>query len=195
MYLWNLRLSAALWKPLALVEVGVRNAMDRWMEKRHRRLGGDGVWRGHPGLHRLDRRMGEDLKKARIRAQRTASAAPTIAAGRVIAELSFGFWRVLFSQKHLRSDLIGAFYAAPSRDHRPIAANLARVDEVRNRIAHHDPVWDHHPERAHRAILELADGLGPQFGRWTARCSAFTAVLADRPSRATPLPDDGPRVD
>lgn len=184
LYLWNLRLSTALWKPIALVEVGVRNALSDRMQFRHDRLGRHGSWIDAPARHRLSTRSLERIDEARRRASRKGGAGPD----RITAELDLGFWRFLVAEnRHLRlwRDLRRAFPGAPARDRRLIADRLGRINDARNRIAHHDPIWRRGPARVHTELLEIAAWLDPDFGRWVARCSPFADVLAEMPDVET----------
>jgi hypothetical protein len=61
-------------------------------------------------------------------------------AGRVVAELPFGFWRYLLASRYERTLWRTRLYLAfPGQGRRqPVYAKLAGLHQLRNRIAHHE---------------------------------------------------------
>ncbi len=68
---------------------------------------------------------------------------------KLVAEMDFGFWRYLFAQPQFLAGgqtLLGAFPAKPRStpaiqyNHTYVFNELGRINELRNRIAHHEPV-------------------------------------------------------
>ncbi|MHA4739614.1 hypothetical protein [Dyadobacter sp. MSC1_007] len=68
---------------------------------------------------------------------------------KLVAEMDFGFWRYLFAQPQFRAagqSLLHIFPAKPTStpaiqyNHTFIFNELAKVNNFRNRIAHHEPV-------------------------------------------------------
>ncbi len=177
LYAWNTALSEALYGPIQGLEVTLRN-------KIHDRL----TTAVSPAWYE-DRRL--SLRFAQIDQVQHAQEAlrrsgKPIEPGRVVAELSFGFWVGLFSSKyenslwrpHLRRLFINAPAPLTRRDaHQP----LEGVRELRNRIAHHEPVFHLKLTAAEDQILTVLGWLCPATSRWIAHHSRFAMVHAARP--------------
>jgi hypothetical protein len=68
---------------------------------------------------------------------------------KLVAELGFGFWRYLFAQHQFRvtgRTLLQIFPAKPTSsaaiqyNHTYVFNQLAQINNIRNRIAHHEPI-------------------------------------------------------
>jgi len=107
LYRWNATVSAALWEPLAHLEVALRNAMSNCLDERHRRAGRVGSWLDDTD-HELDGRVRRHVAVARRRVRQKGKV-PSDA--QTISELGFGFWRYLVTRRHtaLWPDLASAF--------------------------------------------------------------------------------------
>jgi hypothetical protein len=107
LYAWNARLSAALATTIGHVEVVLRNAIHENLTEWSVRRFGEPRWYVDPG-QLLQHRATQDIRAARQRATRgLRSETP----GRVVAELSFGFWRFLLANPLRRHAL--ARHAVP----------------------------------------------------------------------------------
>jgi hypothetical protein len=91
---WNMRASAAVMVTTGMVEVIIRNSLDRtlvgWAGGR-----GDRSWLESVPL---DSRGKTDIVKARARASRDDR--DLVVHGKVVAELRFGFWRYLVASRY-----------------------------------------------------------------------------------------------
>jgi hypothetical protein len=109
---------------------------------------------------------------------------------RVVAELSFGFWERLLSRGPggnrnyevtlWRPALHRAFpYAHRPRTevHRP----LPGLRDLRNRIAHHEPIFAHDLAADYRTILDVIGWMCPDTRDWVAYQSKVPAIFAARP--------------
>lgn len=142
LYAWNIRLAGAILNATAMVEVVVRNSIDHtltaWNDSRNRCED----WFDMPIL---DRRAKEDVAKVRARIERRGSAPDH---DKIIAELSFGFWRFLTSRRYLASIWVPALHNAfPYGDsdlrkrQQETARLLGNMNFLRNRAAHLEPVF------------------------------------------------------
>jgi len=94
-YRWNAAVSAALWESIGHAEVVLRNAAHDALSARHAARGRPGQWYEDPGRE-LDQYARDDVAKA-IRRLKAGAPPP---AGKVVAELSFGFWRYLLAKRY-----------------------------------------------------------------------------------------------
>jgi hypothetical protein len=183
LYEWNMRAAASVMELTGVVEVIARNALDRelrtWTAART----------GAPwfDVAPLDGRGRADLVKARARASRDGRRGEVH--GRVIAELTFGFWRYLVESRYHTSlwvpDLHRAFPHGPDNlrvRRSEVTRRLQQLHFVRNRAAHHEPIHTRDLERDHAFALELLGWISPHAALWAADTTSLSAVLHSRPS-------------
>ncbi len=96
LYTWNFETAAAFGEVMGQFEVVLRNALHNELTAWHARRGRPGEWYDDPsGL--LDAKGHADIANVRDRLQRESK--PELP-GSVVAELTFGFWRVLLSSRY-----------------------------------------------------------------------------------------------
>jgi hypothetical protein len=95
LYVWNARISAAMFETLHHVEVLLRNAVDERFMPINPSAGAGATWLTDPAiLNEASRqRVAETIERVRREGK-----SPT--RGRVVAGLSFAFWRALFDRKY-----------------------------------------------------------------------------------------------
>lgn len=104
--------------------------------------------------------------------------------GRVVAGLSFGFWRALFDKRYTGlwvSHLHHAFPAG-SGDRSEVARLMSNLVPFRNRLAHHETIIGRPIGRHYEEMLELGGLIDPAARDWIDSISRVNAVLGDRPS-------------
>jgi hypothetical protein len=103
-------------------------------------------------------------------------------AGRVVAELPFGFWRCLPASRYERTLWRTRLYRAfPGQERRqPVHARLADLHQLRNRVAHREPVHNRPLARLHDDALLVAEWACPGTRTWIAARSAVPRLLASR---------------
>jgi len=180
LYEWNMSAAAAVLTTTAMVEVLVRNSLDtqllRWASRRAASAWFDVV--------QLDDQGHRDLRTARARA---AKRGPEVH-GRVVAELTFGFWRYLAASRYLTSLWVpataAAFPLAPAdlrRRRVDVEKRLQRIHFVRNRAAHHEPIHRRALGRDLAATIELSAWISPDAAAWVTGRSPMRAVIDARP--------------
>ena len=183
LYEWNMTASAAMMHTTGMVEVVVRNAMDRALDELAVRKG----WTSWFDRAPLDGRGRGDIKKARDRATRFG-ADPELH-GKVVAELSLGFWRYLAASRYLTAlwtpALYGAFPHAPGdkrQQQRHVDRHLKDLLLVRNRAAHHEPIHRRNLARDLAAAVEIASWVAPEAGEWVADLSTIASIAESTPT-------------
>jgi len=183
LYEWNMRSAAAVLELTGMVEVVARNSLDRELRAWAARRGVTTWFDAVP----LDRQGRLDLVKARARASRNERR-PEVH-GRVIAELSFGFWRYLVESRYLTAlwtpGLHRAFPHGPSdvlTRQRQVRARMQQLHFVRNRAAHHEPIHQRDLHRDLDSALDLLGWIHPVAAEWAADVTSLRAVLDARPS-------------
>jgi hypothetical protein len=148
LYEWNAGVSSVFLRDLAHLEVALRNAYDaaivantppgapHWTADPYRLF--PVRWRAARDGTRIDanRAPREQIERA------VREAGPGAPPGKVIAELSFGFWRYLSTTAHHHPLWIPYLHNAfrPGTSRPDVDAPVGRLHQLRNRIAHHEPL-------------------------------------------------------
>ncbi|MCQ8835822.1 hypothetical protein [Streptomyces malaysiensis] len=180
LYRWNSDLAAAFFESLGHLEIMLRNALDARLVARQQRRGRTAEWYDDTTVPLSGKARG-DIAQAQQRAGRHGTAAPR---GKIIAELSLGFWRFLLARQYRASlwpDLAGAFPHAPNRALTTVEDPVKRLHKFRNRIAHHEGIW-HLPLEARRDDIQTVLGfIAPAAAAWVANASRIDDILTRRP--------------
>jgi hypothetical protein len=150
-YLQNLAASQQLYGLIHWAEVGLRNAINGVLIKRY---GED--WLNKPkqcGLSAL-----AIQKIIAVKEQLTLSHKPTLN-GDIIAAMNFSFWVVLLDRDHeqlWRYCLSKAFKHKPTQIDRKMAHKMTnKIRQLRNRIAHYEPIIHLKPANQMKDILQI----------------------------------------
>lgn len=157
-YEWNSAIGAAFHRDLAHLEVALRNAYDaaitartpaeltHWTSDPYRLF--PPRWRTARDGARIDanRTPREQLGQA------ARAAGPDAPPGKVIAELTFGFWRYMSIANRHHSLWIPYLHAAfaPGTARRAVDEPIGRLHQLRNRVAHAEPLL--HRDTATRVL-------------------------------------------
>ncbi|MFT3798902.1 hypothetical protein [Microbacterium sp.] len=183
LYEWNMRASASIIELSSIVEVITRNAIDQQLREWARTRAGGRSWLDAAPL---DSRGRADIAKARDRA--TLRGRRPEVHGRVVAELTLGFWRYLAEARYLTSLWVPAVHLAfPFGDsnlrqrQRDVAFRLQQLNFVRNRAAHHEPIHQRDLLKDNALAMELAGWVSPAAARWAMKVSTVPMIVAERP--------------
>ena len=175
-YLLNMALSEALYPVLQFAEIALRNAVHRELTAR---CGTDAWYDSAPA--RLTPWQQDKVAEAKdsLRKRRKP-----LSPGRIIAELTFGFWTCFFNNAHARTG-IGSYLSKNAFPHAPATEQYqARLDkrwleirDLRNRIFHHERIlhWKNLDAR-HQAILDLIAWMSPELRDLAATLDRFQSL-------------------
>lgn len=147
LYRWNLQLSQELYTVVSCFEIAVRNAIDAHYTAL---LGRDWLRDAAvPGgiFDTPDCKYTADTIQSALGKLSVARAPYTH--HKLVAEMGFGFWRYLFAQHQFAAGhqiLLQVFPAKPvstvaiKYNQKFFFKQLAAINEVRNRMAHHEPI-------------------------------------------------------
>ncbi|KUI41155.1 CAAX protease [Mycobacterium sp. IS-1590] len=180
---WNTQLNAGLLHDFAHLEVGLRNFYDRALMNAVQP--GEAHWTDpasftalFPAVTGNDARTHADLASAR-----TKAGGPSAPPGKILAELTFGFWVLLTSSRHttlLWTPHLEALYPAGSQ-RRKIHNGLDDMRKARNRVAHHEPVRVSDVNNLIRRMRRYAGYVSADLGRYIRQTSTVDALLHSRP--------------
>lgn len=183
LYEWNAEVSAALGATLGHLEVLLRNAMHEALTTWSTTRFGEPRWYLDPGQV-LTYRATEDIAAARQRA--THGNRPETP-GRVITELSLGFWRYLLASRYertlwmtcLRSTFPGLYRRGMRRD----AENAVKdLHLARNRMAHLEPMFNRPIGPLQAKALQTAGWICPTSRDWMGARCRVPQLLGRRPT-------------
>lgn len=180
LYQWNSEIAAAFFQSLGHLEIMLRNAMDARLVDRQQRAGRTPEWYDDPAVP-LSPKARSDVRLAHQRAQTRGAATPR---GKIVAELGFGFWRFLVTRQYrstLWPDLASAFPRAPNRALTTIEDPVKRLHKLRNRIAHHESVWQLALEDRRDDLRAILGYIDPAACAWVATGCRIDDVLTRRP--------------
>lgn len=175
LYRWNTQASGALWESLSHLEIVLRNVLSERLAARHRTAGRPGSWLDD-AAGELDHRAHRDINAARSRARAKGKPASDAQA---LAELPFGFWRFLLAKRYtfLWPDLVTGFPNAPDRARTTIEQPVSRLHHFRNRVAHHERVWNQPLKDRYNDLVFLLACVHADLADWVAAGCRVDAVL------------------
>lgn len=189
LYEWNTTMSAAVLHDLAHLEIAIRNAYDSALTSRA--PAGAPHWtrdalRYFPVVMKKAANGAPYDANERPRKQLAAAvreAGPGAPAGKVVAELMFGFWRYLSTSAHevslWRPYLHRGFVPGTSR--KAVDGPMARLHKLRNRVAHHEPLLREDLARRFGDVVDLAGLISSDFQVYAQTASTWSSTLARKP--------------
>lgn len=180
-YQWNIKLAESLIPALSYLEIGLRNGVDRAIAAA---FGKD--WLRNPPIRlQLNQFDLEKIDEQKRDIQKEKGWAATH--DDLVAKLGFGFWSALFHKRYdpilwqQDGTLIAIFpnMQRALRSRKYIAPKLHMIRLIRNRTAHHEPIWNHaHPDVqvVHQACLELTHAMSLEAAQELSKIDRFSQV-------------------
>lgn len=182
LYGWNASVSAALLLPIHFAEVSTRNAAADALVAVH----GD-WWPWDAGFERslpapTDPRIFNPRKNLVDERDRHGTA------GKIIAELKFSFWEDIFTRRHdvriwnphIKNQFSHAL-GTPAEVRLRVHSDLEIIRKLRNRLAHHEPIFKRNLESDLTQILDLISIRSPETASWVRRLEKVTPLLGAKP--------------
>ena len=190
LFVWNIGASGAAMEALHIFELVLRNALDRELRAWHENLTGRAEWLIDPHMFVLNTLTKSEYTKARNRASVIAAQKGRAAShDDVLAQLSFGNWRYLLpSRAHMGKQklwdvaLRNAFPVWPGEwDFENIVSRVANAHELRNRVAHLEPLHCYDLRRARRDMRSVCHAIGPDAARFFVQTERLLAIIESNP--------------
>lgn len=193
-YLWNGALASAMLPVLHALEVTFRNnlfgASLRIVDDKGLRFREVKCWLdAAPSL--LYEKEAESVEEAK---QLLRKGRKPLTPGRLISKLSFGFWVSLCRSPYEQGRASGpalwpkltqlGFPFLP-KEHRSRSKILTRFDEfrdLRNRVFHHEPIWDRNLDRAYSRAVDTLSWLNQGVAQAVGEISTVEATVAKGPA-------------
>lgn len=174
LYALNAQVSAALYIPLQVLEVALRNRFHHHLSEAY----GESWYDRHGVItHAFQRYKIAEAQLELARERRP------LEPGRVIAGLTFGFWTACLSGSYderlwRKGGLAKAFTAGGEKPKRGKVNDLLNpIRKLRNRIAHHEPILYWNLPKHHANIMLLTRWLVPIAADWCEAHSTFEEVF------------------
>jgi len=182
LYRWNLEVSAAFMGPLHLCEVAIRNGISDGIETIH-----GNNWPWSQGFVRSlpSPRRGYSPK---FDLQQTSSRHNT--SGQVISDIKFAFWGRILTRRFDRSLWEGEFFNVFPNASQKAGLVVARencrneVEKIRllrNRIAHHEPIFNRNVQDELARILKLVEWRNPTAAIWLSNIETVSPLIGRKP--------------
>jgi len=176
-YAWNMALSESLYSALQCLEIACRNQIHQSATTHYHR----DDWFDHPAaLQHENERQAIAKAKMALRQQ-----GKPLEAGRIVAELNFGFWTSLLDRRYeqvLWPRLLKHTFPRMPRKIRTratLAKRFNTIRRLRNRVFHHEPIWYWRDlPQQHEAILEAIEWLEPAMRSFVETIDRFPTVYA-----------------
>jgi hypothetical protein len=183
LYEWNAEVAAAFMVPMHICEVVLRNAIVGAIEEVY---GSNWCARGTA----FERSLPKPVVGYSPFRDLDISRQGQTSAGKVIPELKFMFWVSMVTARHDRRlwiPHIAKFFPAlrPTADprdrRRALHARLDEIRKLRNRIAHHEPIYDRHLLDDYSKVVEVVSWISADVMDWLRSFEKVTALIARRP--------------
>lgn len=180
LYLWNTRLTKTYLADIQHLEVLLRNCIHDALTGRYSERWFDN-----------DLIPFNDAAKKNIRKAKKRAGGEGVPSGKIVAELSFDFWRFLLSSRYQASvwPQVKKVLKKPPDSRQQFEDLVVIVYEMRNRCSHHESIVqqrDRDCEIAHldsvdNAIEKVASYIDPNAATWIKDHSQVSDVRAQRP--------------
>lgn len=177
-YFWNIDLAEALVPALHAAELALRNGMHAGMTASR----GTDMWFYEPGL--LEGGQLGDFARALAKVSKRGSAT----SGRIVAELTFGFWVSMlnapYEQRLWAPDHYSlfrtVFLGAPG-SRKDVSDRFVMINRLRNRVFHFEPIWnDPLLLNKHGQIHDAIAWISPTFRMAITSVDRFPTVFRGR---------------
>lgn len=178
-YVHNMRIAESLVSIFHVLEVGLRNAIQREMVREYRRDDWYEEFKDSANHELLA--SYEKVAEARTALQKRGV---TPSADDITAELSFGFWTTLFNRKafaEVSKPLMRVFHHCPKHSKNAVAirSRLNHARDLRNRCFHHEPLLWQPLFDLHRDITEVIQWIDPALCTWIKSHDRLPNALKD----------------
>ena len=179
LYLWNAAVGQSFHFPLQVTEIALRNVINDSLAV----VFVADWWRNGPCRAHLGPKRCEEIDNAETRLRNKYGAAPNT--DQLMASLTFGFWAALTHPKVTRLWPARRFAAFPNLPQAlaitDVSATADKVQDLRNRIFHHEPLIGRDLLMDYANIGNLLGWICPQTNVWMRKNTSVPTVIRQRP--------------
>jgi hypothetical protein len=174
-YLWNMSLCESLYSPLQMAEVALRNSIHTALTDQYSRED----WYEESGvmLPWQEKLVDKALKKF-------ARPDLPVSAGKIVAELHFGFWTGFFNKAHAKTGVphslvhpVFKYASKYDRNAKKLGLQWNRIRDLRNRVFHHERIihWTDLPQR-HTETIRAIGWISPELKEMAVALDRFNRI-------------------
>jgi signal transduction histidine kinase len=185
-YEWNLRVSSALMVPIAIAEVALRNSISSALTTLY-----NPDWPWDPGFRKELPNPPFGQFNPRQELVNTANKySNPMRTGKVVADLKFVWWEKILRARHegtiWNHKFLDVFPNAPRGLQVTTVREVMRdavqeIRELRNRIAHHEPIITRDLALDLQRLRRIASFVGHDVEHWLASVESVSTLLSSRP--------------
>ncbi|OOR90853.1 hypothetical protein B0181_04485 [Moraxella caviae] len=183
LYQWNIEISKAIFGVLGCCEIALRNTISAALQAQY-----GSQWAWHTGFERSlpSPKHGYKPREALIEARKN-----TNDINNVIAKLNFAFWQHMLTARHDDRIWSAQFYAVfcgintpanLAKDRSDLFKNTEHLRRLRNRIAHHEPIFNQNLAHSHQVAINTLQACSPALADWVQNWQNITFLLNGKPS-------------
>lgn len=174
LYLYNARLAKSFLYPLHILEVALRNRIDSIFTEMHgANWPRDAAYRQCLTAESLDA-LNKGIQRAK-----------SLNTKDIVSTLTFDFWSNLFRPEYDRpfwQSNMQKLLPNVVKTRHEFQQDVKKLNQFRNRIAHHEPIHNFDILLCHKEILDCIKGVCADTYDWTKHYSTVTSVLRTSPS-------------
>lgn len=177
-YAWNMALSESMYPILQTLEITLRNAIYEAAKEYFKR---DDWFDDTAVIHYQYNQMA--IRKAKQALERQNK---PLEPGRIIAELTFGFWTSLLDRRYeqiLWHKIIKTTFPYMPRTNRTrqhLSQRFNKIRFLRNRVFHHEPIWYWQDlAQQHQDMLEALGWISPEMKELVMTVDRFEATYGE----------------
>jgi len=182
LYAWNAKVSGSLLIPLHICEVAIRNAVAETLENVY-----GARW---PWSTTFERSLPNPSCGYNQRRDLLSARGANQSAGKVIPELKLVFWQKMFTSRHdtrLWDQYFGNIFPnmnpaqSVSTRRQTIYDEIGQIRILRNRIAHHEPIFHRNLLDDYHKILSIVRHRSQVTSDWLEQHQDATGLIAAKP--------------
>ncbi len=171
LYEYNSRVSEAFYIALQSLEICFRNTINDCM------IGVYGVdW-----MHNNSAGLTYSAQNEILDAHKELGGEESLPSDAIVAQLKFAFWVGLLGPKYdatlWRKALFKGFLKTTGKKRSEVQQRFNAIRRFRNRVAHHEPIFDRELEKTHSEILEAIGWMCKDTMAWAKHNSRVPSVL------------------
>ena len=173
LYEFNVKISQTFYAPLSALEVTLRNKIDQSFKSHFN----EEYWLKTILPNQMVKQVIE-IEQKLIQSKKNPSSS------RILAELNFGFWTILFNRnlaKTFWKPLHRIFENIPKQERKraEISSKLNQIRTFRNRLYHYEPIiWDLEVlNQKHDLIFEVLYWINPNTSQWIKTFDSYDFVI------------------
>lgn len=178
LYLWNAAIGQSLHYPLQALEISLRNVIHASLSARLSQ-----TWWSDPAARQvLGPERCADIDKVVQRLRRKYGGEPHM--DQIVASLMLGFWAAMLKREYnepIWDHEVGHAFPHLTGSIRDVSAAVNAVQDLRNRIFHHEPLIGRALSEDYGRITKVIGWICPETRKWVRHHSSFPTVLRQRP--------------